>query len=355
MATTLISIVLIFVVTYPIMGKSFYQKKNVSGILLCFALGTIAHFLGKAVPLIGGAVFGITIGIAVSSIGGALKKGALDNVSPGIKITGKKLLQGSIVLLGFGMSLDSVLKVGAQSLSVMVATVVVCFVTVFFVSKWLKIPEKISILVGVGTCICGGSAIAATSPVIEADDDEIATSISTIFLYNILAVVIFPAIGHLLGMTDFDFGIWAGAAINDTSSVVAAAYSFSNEAGDLATIVKLTRTLLIIPIVAVLSVYMAKKNKTSNPNFSIMSVFPWFVLGFILTCIVNTLGWLPIEITEFMADSAKFFIIIAMTAIGLGTDLVKLIKNSPKPLALGAIAWFMISITSLLVQGVIGF
>ena len=146
----------------------------------------------------------------------------------------------------------------------------------------MEIPYRLKTLIGVGTAICGGSAIAAISPIIEADEMEIAYSISTIFLFNIIAVLIFPPLGHLLGFSDKAFGLWAGTAINDTSSVVAAGYAFSNAAGAYATIVKLTRTTMIIPIAIIYSIitaYQKKKeaNKDSEVNFSLKKIFPWFI------------------------------------------------------------------------------
>ncbi|MDF2611493.1 MAG: putative protein family, partial [Lachnospiraceae bacterium] len=208
----------------------------------------------------------------------------------------------------------------------------------------------------VGTSICGGSAIAATAPVIGADDQDIAFSISTIFLFNIIAVFIFPTLGRALGLSDLGFGMWAGTAINDTSSVVAAGYTFSDVAGDYATIVKLTRTLMIIPITLFLAFYQMKKGKTSGEkvNYSIAKIFPWFVIGFLITAIINSAGILPSTIPSFLNSFGKFGIITAMAAIGLNTNLKKLIKNGLKPIALGLSCWFVVAVVSLVVQNIIG-
>ncbi|MBN2286899.1 MAG: YeiH family putative sulfate export transporter [Tissierellales bacterium] len=346
--TIIIYFLIVLAVTYPVVGKAFYKKSNFSGIFLSLAIGILAYTLGKLIPIVGGPVFGILLGIAVSF----WKRPTYFN--GGIKITGKKLLQAAIVLLGFEMNLSNVLRVGSQSLVVMLSTVTVCFVTAYWVTKWLKNPVKVATLIGVGTCICGGSAIAAAAPVINAEDDEVATAISTIFFYNIMAALIFPVIGRLTNMTDIGFGIWAGTAINDTSSVVAAAYCFSDAAGSLATIVKLTRTLLIIPVTFMLAVYTAKNQKNSQSNFSIVKVFPWFVIGFIIACLINTAEILPVDMTGFLGKSGKFMIVMAMSAIGLNTNVNALIHNGKKPLALGAICWFMIAVTSIIVQRMIG-
>ncbi|MDF2592998.1 MAG: putative protein family, partial [Clostridia bacterium] len=269
-------------------------KKMFAGIVLAFAIALPAWYLGKLFPIMGGPVFGILIGIIVAF----WKRPAVFN--EGLKFTSKKLLQAAIILLGFEMNLYNVIKVGSQSLLVMLFTLTAAFITAWLVGRALKLQGNIATLIGVGTAICGGSAIAATAPVINAEDKEIAYSISTIFLFNVAAVFIFPAIGHLVHMSDIGFGIWAGTAINDTSSVVAAGYSYSDAAGSLATIVKLTRTLMIIPITLFLAIYTHRKT-SQHSTFSLSKVFPWFVLGFIVASIISTLGVIPMEAGKLLA------------------------------------------------------
>ena len=207
-----------------------------------------------------------------------------------------------------------------------------------------------------GTSICGGSAIAATAPVIDATDQDIAFSISTIFLFNILAVFIFPSLGHLLGLSDIGFGMWAGTAINDTSSVVAAGYTYSTAAGDYATIVKLTRTLMIIPITFFLAIYKSKKGNTSSrpSTYRLRKIFPWFVLGFLLTALINSVGIFPEGLMNCLNFIGKFGIMTAMAAIGLNTNLKKLIANGFRPILLGLSCWFVVAVVSLIVQMWIG-
>jgi len=286
---------------------------------------------------------------------------SLAKISPkfnnGIKFTSKKILQYSIILLGFEMNLFNVLKVGSQSLYILLFTLSAAFLTAFFVGKTLKLEGKMTTLIGVGTCICGGSAIAATAPVIQAKDEDVAHAISTIFLFNIIAVFIFPALGHMLQMTDTGFGMWAGTAVNDTSSVVAAATAWSTAAGNntaltFATIVKLTRTLMIVPITLVLAVYTAKKSKaeSSTSTFKCSKIFPWFVIWFALACIVNTFAGIPAQVTGTLVEIGKFMITMAMVAIGLNTNIVKLVKNGLKPIFLGLCCWFAVAATSIAVQ-----
>lgn len=338
------------------MNSSFFTKKMISGIVLCLIIALPAWLLGMKFPIIGGPVFGILFGMILAFI----KRPPL--LESGIKFTSKYILQYSIILLGFEMNLFNVIKVGGQSLMVMVFTLSSSFLTAYFVGKAMKIDGNTTTLIGVGTSICGGSAIAATAPVIRAKDEDVAQAISTIFLFNIIAVFIFPPLGHLIGLSDMGFGMWAGTAINDTSSVVAAGASWSSAAGNntalaFATIVKLTRTLMIVPITLVLAIYTTRKLKkqnmadgTSDNNFSIAKVFPWFVLGFVLTAIMNTFLPIPTETSELLVKIGKFMIIMAMTGIGLNTNLKKLLTNGLKPICLGLCCWFMVAVVSLIVQ-----
>jgi len=332
-------------------------KKHIPGILLCLAIAAAAWFLGKEFTIVGGAVFGIVLGILASLFRRAEKYDA------GIRFTSKKILQYSIILLGFEMNIGNIIKVGTQSLYVIIFTLTASFVTAFLVSRVLKTPANISVLIGVGTSICGGSAIAAAAPVIKAKDEEIAQAISTIFLFNIIAVFLFPALGRLIGLTDTGFGMWAGTAINDTSSVVAAASAWSQQAGSgtalqFATIVKLTRTLMIVPVTLVLALYTSRKAKKeadlSKDTYSFKKVFPWFVLGFIAAALIYTFLPIPAAVSSFLVQAGKFLIVMAMAAIGLNTNLKKLLTQSARPLILGISCWAAVSVVSLLVQKLSG-
>jgi uncharacterized integral membrane protein (TIGR00698 family) len=204
-------------------------------------------------------------------------------------------------------------------------------------------------------------AIAATAPVIGAEDEEVAQCISTIFLFNVIAVFIFPALGHLFGLSDTGFGMWAGTAVNDTSSVVAAGASWSSRVGNdialqFATIVKLTRTLMIVPITLVLAIYTSRK-AIKSPNkqeFNFAKTFPWFVIAFVIAAIVNTFAGLPIELTHNLAALGKFIIIMAMVAIGINTNIKKLVSNGLRPILLGLCCWFSVATVSLIVQLIYG-
>lgn len=329
-------------------------KECLPGIMLSFILALAADFLGKQFPIIGGAVFGIVLGSIINNFWDKPKSAV-----KGITFTSKKILQWAIIVLGGGLSLRQVWATGISSFSVMIFTLSAAFLAAYGFGKLMNIPYKLKTLIGVGTAICGGSAIAAVSPIIEADETEIAYSISTIFLFNVIAVLIFPALGHLFGFTDKAFGLWAGTAINDTSSVVAAGYSFSNSAGAYATIVKLTRTTMIIPISLIFALITARKKRAlaahdAKLNYSLKRIFPWFIIGFLAASLLNTMGLFTGQILSLINAAGKFMIVMALCAIGLNADFRKMKKSGLKPILLGLIVWFTVAVVSIAVQKISG-
>lgn len=320
------------------------------GIALAVVVGIAAMVLGNWMPLIGGPVFGIVLGMVLrNTIGvGPIFK-------PGLQFASKKILQWSIIALGFGLSIQQVARTGLDSLWVTLITIAVAFLSAWLLGRWLGIPSRLKILIGVGTAICGGSAIAAVTPIIKSDDHETAFAISTIFIFNIVAVLIFPAIGHMLGMTDAGFGLWAGTAINDTSSVVAAGYSYSTAAGDAATIVKLTRATLIIPICLILAVIVAwREKKQGARGFSLARIFPWFILWFLVASALRSTGLIPESLNASLHLLAQLLIVVALTAIGLSSDLRRMATAGIRPILLGLGVWLSVSGSSLLVQHLMG-
>lgn len=316
------------------------------GIVLAAVIALPAYLIGTLVPIVGSPVLGILSGMLLSSF---WRRPVL--FDDGIKYTSKKVLQYSVVLMGFGLDLFNIIKVGGQTLELLIFTLAAAFLTAYIAGKLLRIEGKIQTLIGVGTAICGGSAIAATAPVIDADEKEVAHAISTIFLFNVMAAFLFPFLGHVMGMNDQSFGLWTGTAVNDTSSVVAAGYTFSHAAGNLAVIVKLTRTLMIVPVTLVLAFYYSRKTaqkKQSGYHFS--KIFPWFVLGFVMTSVISTFLPIPTAAINVLVQCGKYLIVMAMVSIGLNTNVVKLIKNGGKSIVLGFICWGVLSITSLVIQ-----
>jgi uncharacterized integral membrane protein (TIGR00698 family) len=322
--------------------------KKIPGLSLALMISLAALFLGKMFPIIGAAVFGIVIGIIIRN---SMKMP--EPTIPGIIFTSKKILQLSIILLGGTLSFGQIIKTGFASVYVMIFTIAAAFITAFVIGKALRIGSNLKSLIGVGTAICGGSAIVAISSIIDADDHEIAYAVSTIFLFNVIAVLLFPPLGHLLGLTDYGFGMFAGLAINDTSSVVAAGYTFSNAAGDYATIVKLTRTTFIIPVSILFVIYiyiLKKKALESRYYYDVRKIFPWFILGFVGMAIINSSGIIHDSLVSAIKETAKFMIVMALSAIGLQTNFKKMMQTGYKPLLAGFCAWLAVAGTSLTVQ-----
>lgn len=339
-----------------------FLKRNGSGFLLCLVIAVPAWFLGKAFPIIGGAVVAILAGMIISLFW--KNKG---KTASGIRFVSKKVLQWAVILLGFGMDLHVVLETGKQSLPIIVCTITTALIIAYVLHHLLHIPSRISTLIGVGSSICGGSAIAATAPVIDANEEEVAQSISVIFFFNVLAALLFPTLGHLIGFdttSGVGFGIFAGTAVNDTSSVTATASTWDSMWGlgsatlDKAVTVKLTRTLAIIPITLVLALLCTRQKESGAAGrVSLKQIFPFFILFFIGASVITTVAvsmGAAASMFHPVKELSKFLIILAMAAIGLNTDLVKLIKSGGKPILLGAACWLGITAVSLLLQSLLG-
>ena len=350
--------------------------KNVApGVGLCAAIALPCWFLGEALPVVGGPVFAILIGMVIALW---WKQPARGIVQDGIGFTAKKVLQYAVILLGFGLNLAQIAAVGAESLPIIFTTIATALIVGYVLYRVLRMDSAIATLIAVGSSICGGSAIAATAPVIRAKDEQVAQAISVIFLFNVVAALIFPTLGQALGMSNEGFGLFAGTAVNDTSSVTAAAAAWDgmhpgSNALDDATIVKLTRTLAIIPITLVLAIVMARKENAdesasnaqaaSEPsstrrkgplgNFSLKRAFPMFILFFLVASLITTIAvaaGADAAVFAPLKTLSKFFIVMAMAAIGLNTDLMKLVKSGAKPLLMGLICWICIAAASLGMQ-----
>ena len=332
------------------------------GILLSVAVALVARWLESLLPIhiIGAAVIAMFIGMILNHF---LRNTKI--FATGLKFTSKKLLKFAIILLGLSLNITTILHVGKLSLTVMVFTLLTCFGGGYFIGKALGLNWKLSNLISAGTGICGGSAIAAISSTIDADDNDVAYAMSATFLFDMAMIVLFPIMGRALGMTDEAFGIWAGTAVNDTSSVVATGYAFSEGAGDFATMVKLTRTLSIIPTVIVFAfvhLRLKKKEALANSenseelkaNFSIAKIFPWFILGFLAMSIVASLFPIPKVAVDVTKDASKFLMVSALAAIGLNTSFSSMKKAGIRPMLHGFIISALVVIVALLVEMAMG-
>jgi len=321
-----------------------------SGLAVAVVLATVATVLGRAMPVIGSAVIAIVLGVLVRAI---VNPGAW--ATPGISFASSRLLQLAIVLLGTGLSLGTVLRVGAGSLPVMLVTLAAALGGGFVIGRALGIDRPLRTLLAVGTGICGASAIAAVATVLEVEAVEIAYAISTIFVFNIAAVLLFPPVGHLLGLGQHGFGLWAGTAVNDTSSVVAAGYAYGHAAGAYAVVVKLTRTTLIVPIVLGLAVLERRRAGAATPSARRWTSYvPGFLVLFVVAAAANSAGLFDAQVRHDLASVALFLIAVALAAVGLAAQPDGIRAAGPRPLVLGGALWLLVATTSLTVQALTG-
>lgn len=333
--------------------------KFIPGMALALVIAAVAKLLEgleehAGLHFIGASVIAMFIGMAVNAVWKPTP-----TTAPGIKFTSKKILKFAIILLGASLNIRTVLTVGRFSLTVMVFTLATCFGLGALIGRALGLNWKTSSLINAGTGICGGSAIAAIAPVIEATDMDIAYGLSATFLFDTVMIVVFPLLGRAMGLSDAAFGLWAGTAVNDTSSVVATGYAFSEAAGDFATMVKLTRTLAIIPAVlvfAAISLHLKKKEQTESQGVkvSIKSIFPWFILGFLAMSALTSLGLIPAAAAAALKSVSKFLMVAALAAIGLNTDFKALCRSGAKPMLHGFIISLLVVLVAIAVEFAIG-
>jgi uncharacterized integral membrane protein (TIGR00698 family) len=309
------------------------------------ATTSVGEALGSLAPFVGAPAFALLLGMALR-----LRYEPGDAARGVLRFASRTVLQGAIVLLGSTFGLMQVARIGRSSLPVMLGTLAATLVAAWLVGRALRVDSTLQTLVGVGTAICGASAIGAVSGIVGAAESQIAYAISTIFVFNVVAVVLYPALGHALSLGQDAFGIWAGTAINDTSSVVAAAYAYGDPAGDVAVVTKLARTTMIIPIVLALAAFRARRSG-SAPRRPLRQLFPAFLLWFLLASALNTAGVVGPQLGSHLARTATLLITVALGAIGLSTRVSELRRTGLRPLALGAVLWAVVGVTSLLLQG----
>lgn len=345
------------------MKASLFGIKDIlPGIGLALLLALVSKGIESFLPggFIGASVIALFLGVLINYV----QPVEDTTLQSGVTFSSKRVLKFAIILLGASLNIVTILEVGKISLAVMIFTLAAAFGGGYLLGKALGLDWKLSSLISAGTGVCGGSAIAAVSPVIEAEDHQIAYAMSTTFIFDMLMIVLFPLMGRALNMSDMSYGLWTGTAVNDTSSVVAAGYAFSEAAGDFATMVKLTRTLSIIPIVIIftfIQIRIAKKNvggesnsERKNVEFNLIRVFPWFILGFVMMALFNSIGWIPITASLILKDISKFLMVIALAAVGLKTDVTKMKESGIAPLAHGFLISVLVVIVSYVVQMFLG-
>ena|SRR5450755_1184749 len=316
------------------------------GLCVAVALAVVAALLGARWPVVGAPIFAIAAGIAAR---GAL--GRIGPLEPGVAFASKKMLQFGIVLLGFGINLTVLWQAGRASATVLIGSLLVGMAGGLLLGRLMRVGFNIRLLVAAGTSICGASAIAALAPIIAAEAGEVAFATATIFLYNMVAVFLFPAIGHALHLSDSTFGIWAGTAINDTSSVLAAGYAYAPAAGQIATIVKLARALAILPLAVGVALYVAGRSSGSSGRFDFVAAMPWFVAFFVAAAGIASTGIVPAGVLAALAVAGRYIMIVAFAGVGLSSDFARLRTVGATPLLLGALVWALVAVSSLAIQG----
>ena len=325
-----------------------------AGLALCAAIMVVAELLGAQAPVVGAPLFAIAIGVAAANT--VLAPAQLKALRVGD--IGKMCLKIGIVLLGASLNLADILQTGLQSLPVLLATLAAGFIAAFGIGWLLGVEWRMRCLIGIGTTICGASAIAALSPVVRAKAEEIAYAISVIFLFNMIAVFAFPAIGHLLALGNQAFGLWTGTAVNDTSAVVAAGFSYSHAAGAYATIVKLTRTTLIIPLVLGFGLLMPILDRSAGASDTslirrVWDTIPLFIVLFVLASLAQTVGLFG-DAAPQIELVGRWVMVMALAAVGLQGYWRAFVGAGPRPLLLGLVTWVAVAVTSLAVQHATG-
>ena len=332
-------------------SKGKYRKFFLLGVAICFAVAALSVLIERLVPgdLLGASIIALFMGTIINSFFHP------DWMKPALKFTSKKILKLAIILLGASLSVNVILSVGKMTFFVMIFTFAMCFGGGYFVRKIFGLNWKLSNLISAGTGICGGSAVAAIAPVIDADDKDIAFAMSSTFLFDMVMIALYPIMGRLLGMTDIAYGIWAGTSVNDTASVVASGYAFSEAAGDFATMVKLTRTIAIIPTVLVFAyIGIRVKQKemqavSGGKKVNIVKIIPWFIGGFLALALLNSVGCIPAGVSGAMKTASKFLMVTALAAIGLGTSITDFKKAGFAPMLYGITIDTLVTLTALAV------
>ncbi len=321
----------------------------VLGVAICFAVAGVSVFIEKQIPgeLLGASIIALFMGTIINSFFHPIW------IKPALKFSSKRILKVAIVLLGASLSIKTIMSVGKMTFFVMIFTFAMCFGGGYFIRKLFGLNWKLSNLISAGTGICGGSAVAAIAPVIDADDKDIAFAMSSTFLFDMIMIAVYPLMGKALGMSDIAYGIWAGTSVNDTASVVASGYAFSEMAGDFATMVKLTRTIAIIPTVLVFAYIGTRmkqkelKEASNGKKVNLMKIIPWFIGGFLIMAVLNSVDAIPVEASTIIKGTSKFLMVTALAAIGLGTSITDFKKAGLKPMFYGITIDTLVTLTAL--------
>ncbi|MDR7483516.1 MAG: putative sulfate exporter family transporter [Armatimonadota bacterium] len=328
-----------------IAGRGPAARRLAPGLVVALVLAAAAQTAGALLPLAGAPVLALAAGLVVRTAAGPRPAWG-----PGVEFTLRRLLRLAIVLFGATLGFTQVVRIGAGATALLATTVLLALGLTALFGRWLRAPGGLVSLIGAGTAICGATAILTIGPIIEARQDEVAFAVTTIFLFNMLAVVLYPVLGQLLALSDTAFGVWAGAAIHDTSSVLAAAFQFSEPAGQVATVVKLTRTLLLVPLALAFGVAHSVRRSRAGVGAAqvrLARIFPWFVVWFAAAALLHTLGLVGPSLARAASVTGRFLVVMVMVAVGLSADLAGMRRLGLRPFYIGLLASVAIAAISL--------
>ena len=303
------------------------------GLLAAVAVAIVARVSAMFLPT---AVSEVLVAVLIGAV--VANSGWLPaTTAPGIAFAVQRVLRFGIILLGARLSLFDVAQIGAGALLLVALTMTIAFSAALLAGRVAGIPPRLALLIGVGTAVCGNSAIVATAPVIDAEEREVSFAVATITLFGTLAVFLYPFIGHALGLSSQVFGTWAGVAVNDTSQVVAASAAFSPEARDIATVVKLVRNTLMAPLIVLIAWWWARRQSVEEKDVraGALRAFPLFVLGFLAMALARTTGVIDRTSAAPIDEVARACILVALAGVGLSTRLAQLRTIGPRPFFVG--------------------
>lgn len=318
------------------------------GLAAAAAVAVAARFGAHWLPWgLSEVLLAVWLGIVIASA-----RGLPVSTEAGIRFSQQRVLRLGIILLGARLSLADVATIGLGALGLVVVCMIATFAFVLLVGHMANLPRRLVLLIGVGTAVCGNSAIIATAPVVKAEEREVSFAVATITLFGTLAVFLYPLFGSALRLGDTAYGVWAGVAVNDTSQVVAASAAYSTEARDVATVVKLVRNTLMAPLILLIALWWSRSAAATGggdvARQGALKAFPLFVLGFLAMALLRTIGIIDPATARLLDEVAKICILIALAAVGLGTRLGLLRAVGPAPFLLGLGAGGLLAVLSLL-------
>jgi len=330
-------------------------EKYLPGLAMLVAISALATLAAMLLPEYIGSVFiAVLLGILINNIFNIDK----DKFGPGIELGLKKILKLAIILLGAGISFQEMLAIGGRGLLVVVLIISGAFGLTFLLGSLLGINFKQKLLIAAGLSICGNTAVVTSAPIIEAEEEDIFLAVGIVTIFGVIAVFLYPLIGGLLALSDNVFGAWAGTAINDTSQVVAAGFIYSDAAGRVATLIKLTRNVLMVPIILLVGLLYNNNNSSEtdstepkeNSRPDLVKIFPTFILGFLFLAAVNSLGLIPSVLAENLDSLAGFLILLALSGIGLQVEIRNIRRIGFAPLITGLSVAIFMAAASLLIN-----